>query len=38
MTRNTRKAGAVHTCRVAGYINTGGNADGPHPLCNDIIP
>jgi serine/threonine-protein kinase len=28
---------AWYSVSSGGYINTGGNADGPHPLCNDII-
>lgn len=29
---------AMYSISSGGYISTGGNADGPHPLCNDIVP
>ncbi|PND57702.1 serine/threonine protein kinase [Mycobacterium sp. ENV421] len=29
---------AMYSINSGGYISTGGNADGPHPLCNDIVP
>lgn len=29
---------AWYSVSSGGYINTGSMADGPHPLCNDIIP
>jgi serine/threonine protein kinase, bacterial len=29
---------AWYSVTSGGYINTGSMADGPHPLCNDIIP
>ncbi|BBX25412.1 serine/threonine-protein kinase [Mycolicibacterium alvei] len=29
---------AMYSINSGGYIGTGGNADGPHPLCNDIVP
>ncbi|WP_082279558.1 serine/threonine-protein kinase [Mycobacterium colombiense] len=29
---------AMYSINSGGYINTGGNADGPHPLCNDFVP
>jgi serine/threonine-protein kinase len=28
---------AMYSINSGGYISTGGNADGPHPLCNDIV-
>ena len=29
---------AMYSVSSGGYISTGGNADGPHPLCNGIVP
>jgi serine/threonine-protein kinase len=29
---------AMYSVSSGGYINTGSMADGPHPLCNDVIP
>lgn len=29
---------AWYSVSSGGYIETGSMADGPHPLCNDIIP
>lgn len=29
---------AWYSVSSGGYINTGSMADGPHPLCNDIVP
>ncbi|BBZ34464.1 DUF732 domain-containing protein [Mycolicibacterium confluentis] len=29
---------AWYSVSSGGYINTGSMADGPHPLCNDVIP
>ena len=29
---------AMYSISSGGYISTGGNADGPHRLCNDIVP
>lgn len=29
---------AMYSINSGGYISIGGNADGPHPLCNGIIP
>lgn len=29
---------AMYSVSSGGHISTGGNADGPHPLCNGIVP
>lgn len=29
---------AMYSINSGGYLNTGSMADGPHPLCNDIVP
>jgi serine/threonine-protein kinase len=29
---------AMYSVSGGGYVNTGGNADWPHPLCNGIVP